>query len=780
MTKSRSNQQQRYLPVMQENRDITLATLESLISEMFNQVEPAFLDFIDRADTNQSQFQFVDAITIVTANRELVEQTFTEEISRGFTEFSKQHCITYDSPILEPRTDSQSNLELVDDNEFSQQISLLNMIERTRSDCFQELHALRQRLSMINGGKILEEKDIPAGPIHIALAIQKASAEFGFETSILLIIHALFDKFVMRKLGGLYKEINAKLADAGIFPNLKFEAPKNPNKPEETVGESDNNEDDPVDAPLPEQPRQPYQHQRRGQPRQPGTGPGQPSTPSQQGSTGSMEGMPLGEELFETIRSLLTSRRSEDPRYAQHPDFNPNAPARQMVDTPALVSGIHDLQSMQSASFAPSGIDTGDRPVSVVVNEQDLNNVRERLTEEREQLFQTIDRNTIPSADLDTIELVGMLFEHVLNEEALPNIAKALISHLHTPYLKVAIVDHRFLIDTQHIARKLLNLMVQAGMQWIQEDDLRRGIYYSMKECVNLILSDFKEDVAVFDTAYEKLTTKIKDLEQKAKVVEVRAQEAAQGRERLENARDRGERVIQKQIDGRRFPPAVERFLNRAWLDKMILMLLRDPNIEGSSEWKEVIRVIDDIIKACESRQKPELKTQLKTLIPDLQQRIEQGLESMGDYHQPDLQALFDLLTSYVNTNISAANTPENEQESENQTAWQKPKTQLPSKPLSNKEKAMVEQLRKLKFGTLFEIEDKKGKTHRLKLSWFSPVTRKYMFVDRSGVQALVTPVDVLARQVCKGKARIMEQSDVPFMDRALDKVFSLLQKPFI
>jgi hypothetical protein len=90
-----------------------------------------------------------------------------------------------------------------------------------------------------------------------------------------------------------------------------------------------------------------------------------------------------------------------------------------------------------------------------------------------------------------------------------------------------------------------------------------------------------------------------------------------------------------------------------------------------------------------------------------------------------------------------------------------------------------VDQLRKLKFGTWFEIEDKKGKKHQLKLSWFSPVTRNYMFVDRSGVQALVTPLDVLARQLSKGSAKIMDRSELPFVDRTLDTVLNLLKKPF-
>lgn len=87
--------------------------------------------------------------------------------------------------------------------------------------------------------------------------------------------------------------------------------------------------------------------------------------------------------------------------------------------------------------------------------------------------------------------------------------------------------------------------------------------------------------------------------------------------------------------------------------------------------------------------------------------------------------------------------------------------------------------LKKVRFGTWFELEDDNGNMHRLKLSWFSPVTQKYMFVDKSGVQALVTPIDVLARQMCRGRAKQLKQPGLPFVDRALQTVLDVLQKPF-
>ncbi|HEB95472.1 MAG TPA: DUF1631 domain-containing protein [Sedimenticola thiotaurini] len=755
---------QRYLPVIQRCRDMALIQFGSWMTTLFEKVEPALLDFIDKADTNQSQFQFIDAISVVRSRKETVEQRFREEISRGFTEFSRGQPISYPFPLLESQfEDSGEGLALVDDAELDRRLSLQNMIDKTERRCFQQLYALKQRLSMVRGGHKLDDTDIPTGPAHCASAFQIAIGDLDFDINVLLIIHAMFEKFVLRNMETLYEEFNQELIEAGVFPNLKLEVAKQPDAPEPAT----------------------YTGQKTGSGAEPGSRPaaaagsrGSGTAAAEPSSPGSADAA-LGEELFNSIRDLMASRRRQDPRYAHHPDIHPEAATGQpLVETPVLVSALEEIQPRHSDDYLPEVTEGGERPARIEVDNALLEQVRQRLIEEREKLFRGVDPNTIPSADLDTIELVGMLFEHVLNEEELPNIAKALISHLHTPYLKVAILDHRFLIDSRHIARRLLNLMVDAGREWIEEEDLRRGIYYPMQEGVNRVLAEFKEDMGVFEEVYDDLTRSIEELKQKAKVVEARAREAAKGRERLENARIRAHRIVQEHIGDRRFHPAIERFLNHAWLDKMILMLLRDPGIEESLEWREVISVIDDVARVTELKENPAIRQQFRSRLPGLKKRIENGLSSMGDVHQPDLHALFEALTVLGESDGTA---PEPAEAPAPAASGRSDQAEVPSEQdrpqqLNAEERAIVEQLGDVTFGTWFELEDDKGVPHRLKLSWFSPVTQKYMFVDKSGIQALVTPIEVLARQMHRGKARILTQPKLPFVDRALEAIQNMLR----
>ena len=86
MERKVSSSLNRLQPALKDCRDMALNSLTTLLSEMFDKSEQALLDFIDKADTNQGQFQFIDAISVVNTNRKVVEQRFREEVARGFSE----------------------------------------------------------------------------------------------------------------------------------------------------------------------------------------------------------------------------------------------------------------------------------------------------------------------------------------------------------------------------------------------------------------------------------------------------------------------------------------------------------------------------------------------------------------------------------------------------------------------------------------------------------------------------------------------------------------------
>jgi hypothetical protein len=63
----------------------------------------------------------------------------------------------------------------------------------------------------------------------------------------------------------------------------------------------------------------------------------------------------------------------------------------------------------------------------------------------------------VATIDEDTIDLVGMLFEFILEDRNLPAEMQVLLARLQIPYLKAAILDRKMFAHRQHPARRLLD-----------------------------------------------------------------------------------------------------------------------------------------------------------------------------------------------------------------------------------------------------------------------------------------------------------------------------------
>jgi hypothetical protein len=85
-----------------------------------------------------------------------------------------------------------------------------------------------------------------------------------------------------------------------------------------------------------------------------------------------------------------------------------------------------------------------------------------------------------------------------------------------------------------------------------------------------------------------------------------------------------------------------------------------------------------------------------------------------------------------------------------------------------------VQIARNVKIGTWIEFRDERGNVERAKLSWVSPISAKYLFVNRKGLKVADKTVWGLATELRNKRAQILE--DVPLFDRALDAIVERLK----
>jgi hypothetical protein len=756
-TQDRKNRyQSQFQPLLNRCRDTVLVFINALMTELFNNTDKALTSFAQKAETNELQNRFFEAMAMIRNRHGLVEHEFRELVNEGFDKF------WYDQPDIDSFSslEEDTELELVDQESMDINTALENMVSRTVGHHRSQLYALGQRLSVVSGGRSVKHKQIPSGPHHLANAFNEAIDALGLEARIKVIILALFDKYVLKQLGSIYDDFNNSLKEAGVLPHLRPSIQRSPDSREPGAEK----QDEQAQA-IPEQTQE-----------------------------------ELGEELFGSILEMMANRRQVSSEKAKAKAAAASAAGRQPGAAPPatqenLVSALDHIQPEKRFEYVPDVNAPGTVIANIEIDEQFLSRVKHTLAEERHKLYREVGADRLEAADEDTIDLVGMLFEYMLNDPVLPAVAKALISHLHTPYLKVAIIDRKLLTDSNHKARQLLDSLVEAGSHWIDERNLKRGIYPDMQNVIDRVLKEFSDNVSLFSTLLESFKKRMDEFRRKSDILEKRAQDSIKGREKLNIARQRASQEMKARSFSENLPKPAKDFLEQTWVDKLIFVLLRHPDGEMSDDWKEALRIADEISWAFEPKTNQE-REELEQSLPGLRKSIEEGLASLGGFHQEKSQTLFGLLSSAETASIAseqAASIREAAKQPETKTAAEvSTQPKLKAVPVQTKkaesvsdeesipedEEAMMEKLRKVRFGTWFEIrESQSGETKKVKLSWLSPLTASCMFVDRAGVQTAIKPLRTLAQEILKGESVILEDSGDPFVERTLHAIRRMLQR---
>lgn len=728
----------RYQPLLDACESFTLFFLQERLEEMFSTVEPVMIDFASKAENDNAQLLFFDTIPHVRDQQQQVTADYLKIIRDGFDHFLRGQPIYYPRPVIE--TDNADRIGIVDNDDLEAHIAIQSMIIKARNNSYQDLYQLGQRLAVMRQGKKLPEQDIPSCPAHVATTFQTVSGHFQLEQKLQLILCMLFERNVVAKIEPLYRELNRLLSDAGIYPNLTLilDLNQRPGNADSAPEQKPVSTESAIDRPL------------------------------------TNEDFAIGQEVFKSILSLMTERRRQDPRFKDHPEYVAGGNLDRLRSRPQMISAMNrmkradrlDLSAYEESVQEGLTAEGKDARVSFVL--------KQRVTDERERIYRELDTNTIPTADLDTIELVGLLFEHILDDPDLASLTKTLICHLHTPYLKVAVIDQAFLTEPEHIARKLLNLVVDSGRRWVDENNLQAGIYSAMQQMIQEIMSGFQDDLSLFINQYETFLQQVRSLEQRTRILEERTKEATRGKDRLEYARTHAEAVLNEICYGSAFSPLIKEFLYSLWKNYMILLLLRDPKVEGQDEWKNVLLVIRGLIRINNGYREAGVRDWAARELPVLREVIETGLEFQGNANHPQYRSLIGLLDELI-----AGRLPDELKEN------QRSPVQAPAQArhrlgnqqhLSEEEQRVLETVKQTRINTWFEFDTEEGEIERVKLSWYSPITNNHMFIDRFGHKAFVLPTDDLIRKLMVGRARIVSPNRFPFVDHALNRIYQLLR----
>ncbi|HRQ64290.1 MAG TPA: DUF1631 family protein, partial [Xanthomonadaceae bacterium] len=96
---------------------------------------------------------------------------------------------------------------------------------------------------------------------------------------------------------------------------------------------------------------------------------------------------------------------------------------------------------------------------------------------------------------------------------------------------------------------------------------------------------------------------------------------------------------------------------------------------------------------------------------------------------------------------------------------------------LTEADKAGIERIKSLPFGTWFEfVINQQRERVRRRMSWFSPVTGRCLFVNQRGQRVEERSLTALSRDMQSGNAIIVEPESESLIDRAWQAIVSALR----
>jgi len=722
-------------------RDIASRRLQLLANGMFEHVDDALFDLAEKAENNAAQMHYFDGMREVRKRRPAVERAFLAAVTRGIADFASQQRASANPTAGVPLPIGTVELTLVADNELEESLAITSMIGKNETRLTRDLFAVNQRLSVIYGGIRVEDANNPVAPASLTQAFRQAMRELSAEMRVKLIIFKLFDRYVLAALDELYQEINTELVRAGVLPQLRHEV------------------------------------QRSGGAASSGTA----AAAAAQGAA-QIGDVPLADdaasgELLQTLRTLFSARRGGMPE---------NLPVGGPLQVPTvneLIGALSVLQSQAATVGSPLPLRGGASASNAAVM-QEVAHLKEQLLTQIGSL-RGERPGQVATMDEDTIDLVGMLFEFILEDRNLPAEMQVLLARLQIPYLKAAILDRRLFAHRQHPARRLLDSLADVAKGWSPESDRDHRLHDKVKAVVDALLQEFDDDLTIFD----RLNLELQDFQdqsrRRSELAEQRVAESTRGREKLEQARRRAAKEILTRIGDYTLPPLIHGILSRAWANYMVLTILRQG--EESSEFRDSLRFVNDFIASTRPARSLEDRRMLRQMLPGIERSLRRGLANVA-FQESDIERLLAQLHTYYRHQLG-----EQIPVAEVQAVEESAVLPIPDniQPITETEAALdldagpaepeedtpeLRMVHELKPGIWLEFATEGDTIERAKLSWVSPMSGRYLFVNRRGLKVADYAPHELAREIIAGRARVLESSAL--FDRALDAIVGRLSQP--
>ncbi|WP_312318263.1 DUF1631 domain-containing protein [Stenotrophomonas sp.] len=714
------------------------------LAESFATVLARFDDVLfDRAsNAGASQLLFLDGMRELRRRREDIVAGFRAHLALAWDSLEQGQPLSAETTLAGP---VEGGLSLVPEHVLESRLAVRNFAVVLLRDWKPVLARLDRRLGWIAGGLELNADTNPVSPEHIGVAIHEAFADCELAPEVRLVLIKLCERDLHGPIGKRYEKLDEQLAAAGVMPQIAA-----PRKPAPRPPAPRNELDELVEALDPEAPARGDDGSapawaRRFADRWAASRGRMQSAQAAYQEAGEAEGMNNNQGmLLEALHELLQQTRHvrEDATSAASVAVGQQRPLSQRE----MMSVLSLLQATPSATLRAAIGEDG---------ESLAQRLKSEVLSSATQLGVDPAQARLDPQDEDAIDLVGMLFDVMLDERDLEGRSRELIGRLVVPFVKVAMLDRRMFVQKTHPARKLLNSLAEACEGNTGESQAERVLMGKVEEIIERLVAEFNENLAIFLTLEEEFRDFLSQHRRRIEIAERRAAETQRGQEKLEVARTRAASELEWRVEDQHLPQAIDEFLRQPWQHHLTLAVLREGD-DGASV-SEALALADGMLEeVAEARRQIVGKPWLQAWQPVLR-KVFASVGVHADAATAAIDALHDTLQAI------AESRPELER-----ALPELPQVVLPAPPAADAggvelegkvdvtdfDNADADRFRGMEIGSWLDFVDKDGKVQAGKLSWVSPISSRLLFVNRRGVRFCVASPEELAVMVRLGRLR--------------------------
>ncbi|BCT91526.1 hypothetical protein LYSHEL_05500 [Lysobacter helvus] len=374
--------------------------------------------------------------------------------------------------------------------------------------------------------------------------------------------------------------------------------------------------------------------------------------------------------------------------------------------------------------------------------------IREQLTEGARRLGLDPDQTQLAGPENDAIDLVGLLFESLFQTHAMLDRARRVYARLVLPYVKVALTDEGMFLRRDHPARRLFDVITEAceGNDGSTPQD--RELLERAAGIAQRIVADYNEDLEIFALASDELEALLEQQRKRVDVLEKRAAEAVHGKERLLQARLQAGAALNQRLSKTPLTQAVADFLVEHWQHHLLQTLLRDGR--ESPKHADVLALADALILVDGMAAQGRGAVVADRLIA-LQPAITECLVACG----LDENSAHDWLAGLVRA-LAQPDLPRGLRKLPPQVVADE-EDQGPLRVVGGHagldfDPAIADRMKHLSPGEWLRLLDAQGEHVAAKVAWISPLSGRFLLVNRRGVRVLVASAEQLAALVAEGR----------------------------